>query len=32
MRTLAEGNLIEVTGKTITVRDRGAMETAAGLR
>lgn len=32
MRTLAEENLIEVAGKTITVRDREAMETAAGLR
>lgn len=32
MRILAEKNLIEVTGKTITVRDREAMETAAGLR
>ncbi len=32
MRTLAEGKLIEVAGKTIKVRDRVAMETAAGLR
>jgi CRP-like cAMP-binding protein len=32
MRSLAEENLIEVAGKTITVRDREAMETAAGLR
>ena len=32
MRSLAEEDLIEVAGKTITVRDRKAMETAAGLR
>ncbi|MFB3070296.1 MAG: Crp/Fnr family transcriptional regulator, partial [Gemmatimonadales bacterium] len=32
MRSLAGGKLIEVTGKTIKVRDRVAMETAAGLR
>ena len=32
MRTLAEGNLIEVAGKTIMVRDREAMQAAAGLR
>ena len=32
MRTLAEGNLIEVAGKTIMVRDRTAMQAAAGLR
>ena len=32
MRALAEQNLIEVEGKTITVRDREAMETTAGLR
>ena len=32
MRTLADENLIEVAGKTITVRDREAMESTAGLR
>ncbi len=32
MRTLAEGKLIEVAGKTIKVLDRVAMETAAGMR
>jgi CRP-like cAMP-binding protein len=32
MRTLTEENLIAVTGKTITVTDREAMEQAAGLR
>ncbi len=32
MRTLAEENLIEVVGKTIKVRNREAMEAAAGLR
>jgi CRP-like cAMP-binding protein len=31
MRTLTEENLIAVTGKTITVTDREAMEQAAGL-
>ncbi len=32
MRTLAEENLIEMVGKTIKVRNREAMEAAAGLR
>ena len=32
MRTLIDENLIEVAGKTITVRDREAMESTAGLR
>jgi len=32
MRTLTEENLIAVTGKTIAVKDREAMEEAAGLR
>ncbi len=32
MRALAEAKLIEVAGKTIKIRDRVAMETAAGLR
>ena len=32
MRTLAEENLIEVAGKTISVRDREALESTAGLR
>ncbi len=32
MRALAEEKMIEVAGKTIKVRDRVAMETAAGLR
>ena len=32
MRTLAEENLIEMAGKTITVRDREALESTAGLR
>ena len=32
MRTLADGKLIEVVGKTVKVRDREALETAAGLR
>ena len=32
MRSLAEEDLIEVVGKTITVRNREAMESTAGLR